>query len=112
MQFDILSNFVENLISNVGDLSDEQKRFYVPQVTTLLEERIGLEMLPKLSEAHMEKYTELLERESTTADEWKTFWEMAIPNFQGEIEKILVDFAKEAKEMLSAGGEGTGGTEE
>jgi hypothetical protein len=98
--FDFISGFVENLLDSTGDLTADQKLYYVPQVTALLEERIGLTMLPLIPEQFHEKYTELLASETATAEEWKTFWEMAVPNFQDELQNILVSFAKETKETL------------
>lgn len=98
-QATFLASFVEEALANsgLGKLTSEQKRQYVPQITALLEERIGLELLPKLSDTQMEDFAEMAANESATAEEWKAFWEKNIPNFEGEMKRILTDFTKQVQ---------------
>jgi hypothetical protein len=93
-----LAGFIEEMLSASGfsHLSDEQKAYYIPQMTALLEERIGLELLPKLSDAQMEEFAQLAAGGKATAEEWKMFWGKNIPNFEEEMKRILTAFAKEA----------------
>jgi hypothetical protein len=47
-QFDFLTEYVLELLkqNGLGNLSDEQKNAYVPQVLAPVEQRLGLELLP------------------------------------------------------------------
>jgi RimJ/RimL family protein N-acetyltransferase len=101
-QATFLAGFVEEAIaqSGIGNLSEEQKKYYIPQITALLEERIGLELLPKLSDKQMEDFAEMAASDAATAEQWKAFWEKNIPNFDEEMKRILADFAAQTKASL------------
>ena len=102
-QFDFLTEYVLELLkqNGLGDLTDEQKKTYLPQLLSQVEERIGLELLPKLSDANMEAFAGLAEKETTTPEEWKAFWYAAIPNFEGELQAILTGFTDEVRGILA-----------
>lgn len=101
-QATFLAGFVEEVLaqSGMGDLSEEQKKYYVPQMTALLEERIGLELLPKLNDKQMEDFAEMAASPAATAEQWKAFWEKNIPNFDEEMKRILAEFAAQTKASL------------
>ena len=102
-QFDFLASFVEDVLNQNGldRLSDEQKRVYVPQVLARLEERIGLELIPKLSDAQVEELGRMLEKNESSPEEWKRFWQTSIPNFEEEVKTILLAFAEDVKRILA-----------
>lgn len=102
-QFDFLSVYVEKILYENGldRLSDEQKKVYVPQITSHLEERLGIEMLPKLSGENLEVFTRLAESENTKDEDWKNFWYSAVPNFEEELKLILENFSKSVATILS-----------
>lgn len=102
-QFDFLSVYIEKVLYENGldKLTDEQKKIYIPQLTAHLEERIGLEMLPKLSDENLTKFSEMVESETATAEDWKDFWYSAVPNFEEELKSVLEVFGKRVENILS-----------
>lgn len=86
--------------TDLGALSEEQKNVYLPQITALLEERVGLELLPKLDEAQTQKFGELMDKDAA-AEQWAAFWPTAMPKFEEEMKRILAAFAKQVKGILA-----------
>ncbi|PLX28868.1 hypothetical protein C0581_00710 [Candidatus Parcubacteria bacterium] len=101
-QFDFLSTYIEALLVNNGldDLSEEQKNVYIPQIMAHVEERIGLEVLPKLNDTQLDEFAKLTEGE-TTPEQWRDFWNTSIPSFEEDIKKILETFAGRVSQILS-----------
>ncbi len=93
-QANFLGEFVVEILKKNGfvNLTDSQKQVYVPQFTGLLEERIGIELVPKLSAEKMKIFVGLLDK-TISAEEWKKFWYSSIPNFEEEMKKVLSAFA-------------------
>lgn len=104
-QFSFLGGFIEELIAQNGleHLTEEQRKFYIPQILALLEERLGLEMLPKLNEDQMAQFADLAESPDTTGEQWKDFWYTSIPDFEGELKAVMKDFADQTKKILAGG---------
>ncbi len=102
-QFSFLSGYVRELLNQQGfdNLSEDQISFYVPQITALLEEKLGLEMMPKLNEDQLKEFAELVEKDDASEEEWKNFWYGAIPNFEEEFGKVLKDFSERVKDILA-----------
>jgi len=82
-------------------LTDEQRRIYVPQVLARLEERIGLEMLPKLSKPQLTQFAKFAESENTTGEQWRDFWYASIPTFEEDLKKIIIAFGEKVSAILS-----------
>lgn len=80
-----------------GVLSDEQMKQYAPTLAALIEERIGIELLPKLNEAQTKQMMDLTENEQTTPKAWHDFWVAARPNFEEVVAGIVGEFSAEAK---------------
>jgi len=102
-QFDFLEGYVEALLIQNGldNLTEQQKEIYIPQILSHLEQRIGIEMLPKLSEKKIKDFSKLLEKENTSPEEWKDFWYGAVDNFEEEVKQILLAFAERVKQILA-----------
>lgn len=101
-QTDFLEEFVIKILDESGlDLNDEQKKIYIPQIQSLLEERIGLVLMPKLSEEDREQFFKLVE-DDVSAEDWTNFWTASIPNFEEELKNILTKFAEEVKQSLAS----------
>ena len=97
-QTSFLSQLAEQILAqNFGALSAEQKRQYTPTLTALLEERIGIELLPKLNDEQTEQFVDLAEAEQTTPEEWHNFWSAAVPNFEDAMARIVGEVAAEAR---------------
>jgi hypothetical protein len=74
-----------------GDLTDEQKKEFEPQIAVLVQDRVGIELLPKLDKEQAKEFAELSNVENTTPEQWSTFWNEAVPNFEDEIARIVGD---------------------
>lgn len=101
-KIDFLQEFVlEVLKRNNLNFSEEQKIKFVPQILSLLEERIGLEMLPGLNDAQKEQFVKLSNNPHSAPKDWKNFWYSAVPSFEEELKIILLGFAEDVKRILS-----------
>ena len=102
-QIDFLAGYIEALFQQLGfsELSEEQKNVYIPRFTALLEERIGLELLPQLDEMQLDRFVELIDkRELSDAQTWSEFWHGAITNFDEKVGNILKEFSLSAKSLV------------
>ncbi|PIR74559.1 MAG: hypothetical protein COU35_01615 [Candidatus Magasanikbacteria bacterium CG10_big_fil_rev_8_21_14_0_10_47_10] len=101
-QVDFLGEYIVQLLQeNDMKLSEEQMNFYVPQLLSQLEQRIGIELLPTLDTEKMDAFSQLLDRPAATTEEWQEFWYMAVPNFDEKIKMILLSFAEDVKRLLA-----------
>jgi hypothetical protein len=102
-QFDFLKSFILKLLENngLGDITEEQREMYVPKLLSQLEQRIGIEMMPKLSEEGLDNFSKLIDDSKTTPEIWQAFWYKSIPNFEEELKTILEAFAVDVNESLS-----------
>src|SRR3989344_8282873 len=81
-QTSFLAQVAEQILAqNFGALSAEQKQQYTPTLVALLEERVGIELLPKLNDAQTEQFVDLAENDKTTPAEWRGFLSGAGPDF-------------------------------
>ena len=103
-QFDFLEHFILDLLAQngLGELDEDQRALYVPKLLAQLEQRIGLEMMPKLPEDKLDEFALLLDNEQTTAEEWQTFWYGAIEHFEQELQGVLTRFAADVTKILNA----------
>lgn len=103
MQTDQLEQFIVDTLRGSGlpDLDEEQINTFVPTLLAQLEQRIGIEMLPKLTEDHLDAFAKLIDNPDTTANDWQNFWYDSVPNFDVEIKRIMDSFAKDVKEVVS-----------
>ncbi len=102
-QIDFLSGYIEALFTQLGfnDLSEEQKNVYIPRFTALLEEKIGIELLPQLDDAQLDRFVELIDkRELSDAKTWSEFWHGAITNFDEKVGNILKEFTLTATSLV------------
>lgn len=102
MAHSFFAEYVERVLDNCGlaGLTPAQKQRHIPRITALLEERVGLELLPKLSKDEIERFMEMSDDPATTAGQWKKFWWGAIPHFEDEMARILSQFSAKAKQNL------------
>ena len=103
-QFDFLKQFIEHTLDEAGfdSLTEETRAQYVPQFVAEAERRIGLALIPQLTEASASELEALVEREDFTAEEMRNFWTTNIPDFENIVASTLKDFAVELKSTLSA----------
>lgn len=102
-QGDFFVEYVEKILPRLGfnDLSEKQKEYYIPQIASLLQERVGLELLPRLNDEQLREFSGLVDSINTTPAEWREFWQAAIPNFEGEVAHILDSFTEDMKKKAT-----------
>ncbi|MBT4941509.1 MAG: hypothetical protein HOL80_01380 [Candidatus Magasanikbacteria bacterium] len=86
---------------NNFELTDELKKEYVPELSAQLEQRIGLHLITKIPEDRLDEYAALIDKDDATADDWSTFWQSAVPNFEGEMKTIVDDFSTSVKDVMA-----------
>jgi len=100
--FDFLIEYVLALLEENGiELTDDQKKIYVPQILAQVEMRLGLELLPKLSDDQKTTFAKLANTEGTSAESWRKFWYQALPSFEEDIKNVLIDFSEKVKQILA-----------
>lgn len=98
-------NFFEStilsLLNETGmNLTDDQKKVYLPQFQAQLEKRISNDLTAQLSESQIKQFVSLIDKPETSPEEWSNFWHTAIPNFDEELQKTVTAFASEMKALL------------
>ncbi len=103
MQFDFLHQFIQHALDEAGfeNLTEQTRAEYVPQFAAEAERRIGLALLPLLSEQSAQELGTMLEQEDLTPEEMRNFWMRSIPNFEQVVQQTLADFSKELKDTLA-----------
>ena len=95
-QFDFVQQRVLEMLKGEGydQLSEDDQKAYLVQFTAEAERRLGLALLPHLTDqaaTELEKVT----NQDPTPDQWYDFWNKNIPNFVELVNKTLEDFGKE-----------------
>lgn len=81
-------------------LSEEEKALYAKRLSILLEEKLGIELMEKLSDAQLGVFEKLFSNTQTSGEEWKTFWNDSIPNFSDFVNERLESFSGRLHEVL------------
>lgn len=102
-QFDFLKQFIEHALDEAGfdTLTEETRGQYVPQFVAEAERRIGLALIPKLTESSATELQQLLEKDDLTPEEIRNFWTHNIPDFEVVVGDTLKSFARELKDTLA-----------
>tara|TARA_Y100001970_G_C13914056_1_gene690008 strand:- start:406 stop:741 length:336 start_codon:yes stop_codon:yes gene_type:complete len=93
----VLKIFADNNFT----LTEDLKKEYVPELSAQLEQRIGLHLITKIAEDRLDDYAALIDKDDATAEEWSTFWQSAVPNFEDEMKTIVDDFSNSVKEVMA-----------
>lgn len=101
-KFTFLEEQILSVLESAGlnNLSEENKKRFLPQLSAEAEYRLGLGLLPLLNEEQGEVLTGLIEKEAG-AEEFAKFWQDSVPNLKDVISKILTDFGEECHQILS-----------
>ncbi|EKE06817.1 MAG: hypothetical protein ACD_18C00267G0002 [uncultured bacterium] len=102
-QFDFLKVFIEKTLDEAGfeTLSEETRSEYVPQFVAEAERRLGLALIPKLSEESVKNLEKFLQQKDFSLEDLQQFWVDNIPDFQATVEQTLLDFKGELKDIVS-----------
>jgi hypothetical protein len=101
-QFDFFAEYVLGLLESfgLGGMTEEQLNTYLPQLVAQLEQRVGLALLPKLSDTDGDTFARMVNTPGLAGKDWQEFWYKSVPNFEEELHKILLDFKEEMKTFL------------
>ena len=101
-QFDFFAEYVLGLLEAFGvvGLTEDQINTYLPQLVAQLEQRVGITLLPKLSDKDGDTFARMISTPEVSGKDWQEFWNKAVPNFEEELHKILIDFKEEMKTFL------------
>lgn len=102
-QFDFLIEYVLALLEeNKIELSEEQKKIYVPQILAQVEMRLGVKLLPQLDAKQTDRFVKLSNNAKTTPEEWKSFWYESVPTFEEDMKSVLMEFAEKTRQLLAS----------
>ncbi len=103
VQFDFLKQFIEHALDEAGfqNLTEETRGQYVPQFVAEAERRIGLALIPRLTEDSAKELEQLLEKDDLTPEEMRNFWTDTIPDFENVVGDTLRSFSQELKDTLN-----------
>lgn len=101
-QFDFLESFIHGVLDEAGfeSLSEETRSQFVPMFVAEAERRLGMALLPLLSESQAKQLVELAD-ENGSAEELAAFWQTSVPDFQQIVQQTLSVFAQEFKKTLA-----------
>lgn len=101
-QFDFLYQRIQKILDENGfeNLTEETRDQYLPQLVAEAERRLGVAVLPLLTEDSAKVLVGLMKDEKTTAEEMQTFWTTYIPDFENVIQTALDNFATEVKGIV------------
>jgi len=101
-QFDFLKMFIEQILDNngFGELSEETRKQFVPMFAAEAERRLGLALLPLLTDAQAKELEALMKNSSRTPQMVEKFWKSSVPNFENTVKETLDKFALEFKKTL------------
>ena len=99
--FGFLEEFVLEVLKKNGfeDLTDEQTLAYVPQFTSLLQDRLGTVLVEQLNETQLETFAELVHTDGVTPEQWYTFWKESVPTFEEDVVRVSKEFIKDVEEI-------------
>ena len=102
-QFDFLQSYIHQILDNNGfeAVSEETRNKYVPQFVAEAQRRLGLALLPHLSEKAATDFSGLVENENLTQDQLVSFWKENVPDFENIVQETLKGFAEEIKGIFA-----------
>lgn len=100
--FYFVDQFLEKLLADEGlNLTEEQKGFYIPQLSAMAEKQVGATLMERLNDTQLAEFQSLFEKDTTTGEEWNHFWKTSIPDFESAVQSSLQTFADKVKTLLA-----------
>jgi len=87
--------------SGLGQLTEENRNKFLPQLVAKAEYNIGLALMPKLSEDDAVVFAEMMGDESIDSQQWQNFWKKAVPDFDQVVQTVLIDFGQQCRSLLN-----------
>ncbi len=103
-QFDFLDSQIQKLLDDNGfaEMGEGVRSEYAPQLVAEAQRRLGLAVLPLLSEQNAEELAEILDNENLDAAALRDFWTRAVPNFESVVDTTLQNFASEFQQIFGS----------
>ena len=99
---DFLEDFIDNLMEDVGlDSLDEQtKKRFRGQFISQAERRIGIKLMPELSDEDRSELSQKIKKGETDAQQMHEFWSDKVEDYTDLVREALDEFAVEMKEEM------------
>lgn len=100
--YSFLEDFIMQVLeqSGLGELTEDNRQKYLPQLVAQAEYQIGLALMPKLNEEQAEEMGELMEAGDVTPEQWQNFWRLSVPDYDQVVQKVMEDFGKQCQQIL------------
>lgn len=93
--------YIQDILEKEGIiLSEDQKQFYLPQLSTMAEKHVGAALMEKLTPDQLKEFEQLFSNDETTAEAWNAFWNKSIPQFESVVENHMRTFAEKIRNIL------------
>ncbi len=101
-QFDFLESFIHKVLDDAGfeNMTEATRAQFVPMFVAEAERRLGMALLPLLSDAQAKELAELANK-NTSSENLANFWQHNVPNFEQVVGQTLNQFAQEFKKTLA-----------
>lgn len=101
MAKNFLEEYVLKVLTDNGfkNLSEENRRLFLPQFVAEAEKRLGLAVVPLLSKEAVEQLAKMAQKE-TAPEEWWNFYNTNVPNFPELVKSVLEKYAMEVKQAF------------
>lgn len=98
-----LEQFVLDALMKHGwdKLKPEDQENFFPQFTAEAERRLGVVMVPYITDEAAADMDKML-KEETAPEAWFDFWQKHVPNFTEIVKKTMDDFASEMSTAINA----------
>lgn len=103
-QFDFLETYIQRILDENGfeALSEQARAQYVPQFVAEAQRRIGVAVLPMLTEESANALAAIVKDEHVNAEQLRSFWEQHVPDFENIVKQTMDAFAVEMRQTLAA----------
>ena len=99
--FPVLDESIETLFLQYGlELTQEQRSWYISELSALAQEKLGMMMMEKLTPAQTTEFQKMIDNKETNNEQWKKFWETAVPDYEEITELALSSFKQRMDGLL------------
>ena len=102
-QYSFLEEYIMDVLkqNGLGKLTEENRKKYLPQLSTEAERQIGLALMPKLNEQNAVEFAKMMEKSENSPEVWQKFWRDAVPDYETVVTEVLVKFATQCADILA-----------
>lgn len=102
-QYSFLEAYIVELLNKQGfaNMSEANRQELLPQFVAQAEVRLGAALLPLVTLSGAEKIKQMVEGGKTSPEQWRSFWEQEVPDFEAVTAKTLTAYGSEVAKILS-----------